>query len=210
MRLLFVCTGNVCRSAVAERLTRAWAEQAAGDGAVQVTSAGLTAAIGEPMHPSSAAALRRLGGDPEGFRARGFRAELAERADLVLTMTREHRTAVLKQTPRGLRRTFTLLEAAGLLERAELEGLGALPLDRRGRELGLRLDAARAFRPGSSADDVADPIHGHGSAHKHAATTIAAALRPLAAVLFGAPALAQGQHEANSASDGALAIPTRA
>lgn len=202
MRLLFVCTGNLCRSAVAERLTLSWARQALGDGLVQVGSAGLTAADGEAMHPHSAEALRRLGGDPAGFRARAFRAELATGADLVFTMTREHRTAVLKQTPRGLRRTFTLLEAAALLDGADLRGLPEVPLSERARELGLRLDAARAFRPSRSADDIADPIGGRGSAHREAAETVAGALRPLAAALFGPPAPLR-----STSPDGELAIP---
>ena len=189
MRLLFVCTGNLCRSAVAERLTRMRAQESLGRAAdaVHVASAGLEAPDGEEMHPHSAAALVRLGGDPAGFRARSFSPALATEADLVLTMTRLQRTAVLKQTPRGLRRTFTLLEAAGLLEGADLRGLADVALVDRGRELALRLHAARAFRSSTSADDIPDPIGGRASAHRQAAETIDAALRPLAAVLLPQP-----------------------
>lgn len=152
--------------------------------AVQITSAGLEAADGEEMHPHSAAALVRLGGDPAGFRSRSFAASMATEADLVLTMTRLHRTAVLKQTPRGLRRTFTLLEAAGLLDGADLSGLDHVPLADRAQELALRLDAARAFRSSTSADDIEDPIGERAAAHRRTTDTIHAALQPLAAVLF--------------------------
>ena len=146
MRLLFVCTGNLCRSAVAEGLTRAWLARTTigGPGRVEVLSAGTRAPVGEPMDRSSAAALTRLGGDPTGLRATALTPELAASADLVLTMTRDHRRAVLGMAPRGLRRTFTLLEAADLVGEADVRDLAALPLDERARELGLRLDAARA------------------------------------------------------------------
>src|SRR5689334_3964590 len=136
MRLLFVCTGNLCRSPVAERLTAARARRAGLADDVVVGSAGLGAPTGQPVHPHSAAALERLGGDPAGFASRPFAAELATGADLVLTMTRAQRRAVLEQTPRGLRRTFTLREAADLLPRADPTGLASLPPADRARELG--------------------------------------------------------------------------
>jgi protein-tyrosine phosphatase len=187
VRLLFVCTGNLCRSPVAERLTAARAHRSGLGDDVVVESAGVAAASGQPMHPHSAAALVRLGGDPTGFRSRPFSAELATDAELVLTMTRRQRRAVLEQTPRGLRRTFTLREAADLLPRADLTGVAGLPPAARARELGLRLDAARAGRRSSAADDIDDPIGGKAAAHLAVAEAVAAALAPLADVLFGPP-----------------------
>ncbi len=152
MHILFVCTGNVCRSAVAERLAMAWAreklEHSPEADAVRIDSAGLGAITGQPIDPHSAAALVALVGDPAGFRSREFTPELAADADLVLTMTRDQRRTVLEASPRGLRRTFTLTEAADLLQRADLTGLSLLPLTARARELGRRLDVARpADRP---------------------------------------------------------------
>lgn len=188
MRLLFVCTGNVCRSPVAERLAAAWAREAlahspeAAD--VDVASAGLAAVDGRPTDPASADALSALGGDPADFRSRSFTVESAEDADLVLTMTREQRRTVLEATPRGLRRTFTLTEAADLLQRADLTGLPFLPLGQRARELGRRLDAARAGRPTADGDDIADPMGQQADVHRAVADRVATALRPLADVLF--------------------------
>jgi protein-tyrosine phosphatase len=189
MRLLFVCTGNVCRSQVAARLATAYAARGLGAQAadVVISSAGLEAPEGRPMDPRSAAALRRLGGDQTGARAMGFRPELAESADLVLTMTRHQRRAVLERTPRGLRRTFTLLEAADLAGRADLRGLEFRPLGERARDLAMRLDAARSLRTTTEADDILDPIGHRQAVHDQVATTIANALRPLAEVLFVNP-----------------------
>ncbi len=188
MRILFVCTGNVCRSAVAERLATTWAREMLAHSpeadAVQIGSAGLGAITGQPIDPHSAAALVDLGGGPAGFRSRKFTAELAADADLVFTMTRDQRRIVLEASPRGLRRTFTLTEAADLLQRADLTGLSLLPLTARARELGRRLDAARAGRPTADSDDIADPIGQHAVVHQEAAGLVAAALRPLADVLF--------------------------
>ena len=188
MRILFVCTGNVCRSPVAERLATAWAREKLAHSpeadAVQIDSAGLSAIAGRPIDPHSAAALVDLGGDRTGFRSREFTPELAQDADLVLTMTRDQRRTVLEASPRGLRRTFTLTEAADLLQRADLTGLSLLPLPARARELGRRLDAARAGRPTAGSDDIADPIGQHAGVHQEVAGLVAAALRPLADVLF--------------------------
>jgi protein-tyrosine phosphatase len=189
VRLLFVCTGNACRSPLAERLLHSWA-LSAGRGDVHASSVGLAVTPGAPMEARAAAALRRLGGDPAGFTARPFGEAVARDADLVLTMTRKQRTEVLKATPRGLRRTFTLLEAAQLLELADLTDLPDGP--QRARELGLRLDAARGRRATTEADDLPDPIGQSSGTHRQVAGRIADALRPLAEVLLDGP-VAQGE-----------------
>jgi protein-tyrosine phosphatase len=70
------------------------------------------------------------------------------------------------------------------LQRADLTGLSLLPLTARARELGRRLDAARTGRPTADSDDIPDPIGLHAVAHQEVAGLVAAALRPLAGVLF--------------------------
>ena len=67
------------------------------------------------MEPSSSQVLSGLGGDATGFRAQQLTGEMADAADLTLTMTRRHRRAVLKVSPRSMFRTYTLREAADLL-----------------------------------------------------------------------------------------------
>ena len=102
-------------------------------------------------------------------------------------MTRHHRRTVLGLAPRGLRRTFTLLEAADLLRGVEVRDLVRLPLAERTRGLCLRLDAARAHRASTSADDIEDPIGRRAAVHGQVAATIDAALRPVLAALFPVP-----------------------
>lgn len=146
MKLVFVCTGNICRSPTAERLASAWATQHGIDG-LSATSAGTRAVIGSPMEPTAAQVLSALGGTPAGFAGRQLTPLIAGEADLILTMTRKHRDAVLRVAPRQLRRTFTLLEAAHLVT---VGGARAVT----------ELDAARATvaRPADTDLDVPDPI----------------------------------------------------
>jgi protein-tyrosine phosphatase len=111
LRILFVCTGNICRSPTAERLSLAAAAQMGIPGFTAV-SAGIHAVIGHPVHERAANVLIRLGGDPTGFKARQLTPPIALDADLVLTMTAVQRNAVLELAPRQFRKTFTLGEAA--------------------------------------------------------------------------------------------------
>lgn len=56
-----------------------------------------------------------MGGDASDFAARQLTSKIASSADLILTMTRDHRDAVLECAPHKLRRTFTLTEASQLV-----------------------------------------------------------------------------------------------
>lgn len=78
-------------------------------------SAGIRAVIGHPIHPEAALVLQKLGGETSDFAARQLTPKIAAGADLVLTMTRAQRDAVLEFAPRHLHRTFTLGSAARLV-----------------------------------------------------------------------------------------------
>ncbi|MGK2880797.1 MAG: low molecular weight phosphatase family protein [Mycobacterium sp.] len=113
LHVLFVCTGNICRSPLAERFTAAYVAHAqVAD--LTSSSAGTRALIGRPMHAEAAMVLAGLGGDASEFVARQINAKIATRADLVLTMTQAHRDRVLELAPRRLNMTFTLSEASRL------------------------------------------------------------------------------------------------
>jgi protein-tyrosine phosphatase len=189
MRLLFVCTGNLCRSPLAAQLLATWAHQELGERAAEVliTSAGVEAPDGRPMDADSRRALLEAGGDPDilgNHRSRPLDPAEVTEADLVLTMTRWQRRKVLARAPRALRRTFTLPEAADLLARS---GPGPeLPFEDRARELAGRLNAARATRQVSDRDDVRDPMGRPLEVHRAVAARIATELRPLADVLLTA------------------------
>lgn len=79
------------------------------------SSAGTRAVIGHPIHHDAAAVLQQLGGDASNFAARQLTAKIASGADLVVTMTKAHRDAVLELAPNKLHKTFTLIEAARIV-----------------------------------------------------------------------------------------------
>ncbi|SFE18124.1 arsenate reductase/protein-tyrosine-phosphatase family protein [Blastococcus tunisiensis] len=179
--VLVVCTGNVCRSPMAERVGRAHVAPLLPDPAVlRLESAGTRAVVGAGMDLASARVLQSLGGDPGGFVARQLTDQIAGSADLALTMTRDHRRDVLARAPRALSRTFTLVEAACLLDLLgpDVEFLDAGPADR-ARALVKHMAKARALRPSSATDDVADPIGQPDEVHATVGETIAAAIRPV-------------------------------
>ncbi|MFD1660323.1 low molecular weight phosphatase family protein [Streptomyces caeni] len=106
-RVLFVCTGNVYRSALAERLLAVRMPPGSG---VRPESAGTEAWSWPSMEPSTKSVLEELGGDASGFASRRLTAELVAGAALVLGLAREHREAAVRLAPVALRRCFTLKE----------------------------------------------------------------------------------------------------
>ena len=125
MRVLVVCTANVCRSPLAAAiLRRRW--DAAGLPA-EVSSAGVRAMTAAPVCVMSQEVL----GAPLAGAAREITPDLVREADLVLTMEREQRSSVVRLLPGSQARVFTVREAAalldGLLERdTRLDGLRGL------------------------------------------------------------------------------------
>lgn len=110
-RVLAVCTGNVCRSPAAERLLAA---RLGGRSGITVGSAGTRALVGGPVDPPVAELLRAAGARPAPFAARQLTAGDLRAADLVVVMTRPHRSAVVALDPSAVRRTFLLPELAAL------------------------------------------------------------------------------------------------
>src|SRR5260370_1261202 len=109
-RILLVCTGNICRSPLAEALLHRALEQRSVEG-VSVTSAGTGAWDGAPASEGAYLVGLERGLDLSGHRARLLTRELVEEADLILTMARHHRARVDELGGEG--RVFVLGEYAG-------------------------------------------------------------------------------------------------
>ena len=125
LHILFVCTGNICRSPTAERLAIAYCtRQQIPD--FTASSAGTRAMVAHPVHQDAAQVLESLGGDASDFAARRLTPKMAAAADLVLTMTRAHRDSVLELAPHKLNRTFTLIEAARLTSKFDVQRIDNL------------------------------------------------------------------------------------
>ena len=102
-RVLFVCTGNLCRSPMAEAMATA-----RGGGDVTFESAGVRAAVGAPATPVAVGAVREIGIDLAGHRARQLDRDLAEAVDRIYVMTADHRAGVLEIAPGMEDRVFLL------------------------------------------------------------------------------------------------------
>lgn len=121
--VLVICTGNICRSPYIERFL---AHELAGTD-VGVSSAGVEALVGAPIHPSSARRLEELGASAEGFAARQLTAGLVRSADLIIGATREHIAAAAQISPTALRKGFALLDLGDLLRDVPLEDVAEAP-----------------------------------------------------------------------------------
>lgn len=163
VRILTVCTGNICRSPYAQ-LALQYGLDAVRPGTFEVSSAGTHAMVGDPVYPGSAGILDWRGVDSSAFAARQITEQMLDEIDVVLPLEVAHRKIVLSYSPRHLKRAFTLKEFARLLDSADehepwpqrLAGLtspeerwGALP-SHLARERGLS-------RAPEGADDIADP-----------------------------------------------------
>lgn len=162
MHVLFVCTGNLCRSPLAERLATLYSSQWSIDD-FAATSAGTRASIGQPMNPTAAAILHKLGGDSSNFAARRLNRKIALDADLIITMERVHRDTVLELAPRLLRKTFTLSEVHELYVQ-----FGAKRVN--------ELADARPLLAAKDAPDIPDPIGMSVTQHEAVGSQIAAYL----------------------------------
>jgi len=105
--ILFICTGNICRSPMAEGLFR---QAAGGRGDFRVLSAGLGAANGQPPTPHAVSAMRELGIDISGHRSRMLTADLARQADYIFGMTHGHVDTIALLYPPAEEKTFLLRE----------------------------------------------------------------------------------------------------
>lgn len=173
--ILTVCTGNICRSPLAEQMLRTRLADTVepgrpvGSPGFEIGSAGLHAVVGSPMDPDAAAQLRAHGGDPAGLIGEQLSADHADAADLILTMTRGQRDEVVRRHPRAARRTFSLAEFAALASAAPP---ASGPVERDPRAVIDRAGRSRSTARLAEADDVPDPIDASLEVHRAVADQI--------------------------------------
>lgn len=129
--VLMICSGNTCRSPMAEGLARKMIASSLGltegdlDAAgVRVISAGVFASPGLPVSPEAVEVMSRKGVKIAGHRSRMLERENINEADLILCMTGSHRRAVLAMSPSAADKTL-MLDATGDIEDPIGAGQGA-------------------------------------------------------------------------------------
>ena len=111
--ILFVCTGNTCRSAMAVYLAAKIAETQFPDAGFCFDSAGVAAASGYPGSPEAVAVLREKGIDMGNHASKGFEGKMLAPSDYVVTMTAGHKRGILQAFPAAADKVFTLGELSG-------------------------------------------------------------------------------------------------
>lgn len=153
LRILTVCTGNICRSPAAEYLLN----EALG-ASVRVTSAGTRAVVGHPVERTMDALLPMA---TDAFAARQLSPRIVQNADLVLALSREHRSRVVALAPTAVRHAFTIREFARIVQLPDF--LGSPTHGTPGAALSEMIPRAAVARARArvadpAADDIADPI----------------------------------------------------
>ena len=187
--ILVVCTGNVCRSPLADQmLADAVQKHLPADVAANVVvgSAGTEAPVGAPMSAPAAAISAKQGLDPAGHQARQLTIDLLREADLTLVATRQHRQDVARMLPRSARTLFTIREfgrgAEALLAEPREPVTSADDL----RAVVSKMAGRRGYLPlqEPALDDIIDPIGRSERTYKRMADELIPAIESASKLLF--------------------------
>lgn len=161
--IVIVCTGNICRSPLAERLLQI---RLSSNPCFEVSSAGLHAVVGAPMDPDAAHQLKVHGGDPDNLHGEQITDMHVKAADLILTMTRKQRDELIREFPLAMHRTFTMTEFAVLSELIAKVSSSFVETISMSAQM-------RAQIRLSDRDDVSDPINASLAVHEVVGNQIA-------------------------------------
>lgn len=110
MRVLFICTGNICRSPMGELLFRTYTQGTS----LEIGSAGTHSLVGHGIDPSSKALMYAVGIDSSQFRSTQLTQDIADNSDLILCFEPEQRHNIVVIAPTALPYTFTLTDFSNM------------------------------------------------------------------------------------------------
>jgi glycine hydroxymethyltransferase len=182
--ILVVCTGNICRSPIAEGFLRQRLKARGID--FDVESAGVSGLEGYPAEPESVKALLERDIDISSHTARLLKRRMVEHADLALAMSANHRDGIRRLVPEASDRTFTLKELVFLLERRGGNGFDGEPADALRSAVAAATDLREAGRSAGLVDeDIPDPLGLGQEAYRAVAWQLEGLIDRLVDGLFG-------------------------
>lgn len=108
--ILFICTGNTCRSYMAETIGKHYLAGKEGAHGIQLVSAGTGSFDNEPASVQARAVMEEMGYDPAEHRAKSLTVKMIRESHLVLTMTASQKRQVLALAPDAADKVFLLRE----------------------------------------------------------------------------------------------------
>lgn len=152
-------------------------------------SAGTESLVGHEMEAESAELLSAFNGSSDGFASRQLSPQLLTSIDMVLTMTVDHRDAVIKTSPRMLKRTYTLIEFARILKEIRIAknsdvvtGVSEESVKQRWAALPSIAALYRSTaKPASESQDVVDPFRRSPEIHQQMVEEIMPAIEEIVA-----------------------------
>lgn len=110
LKLLFICTGNTCRSPMAEGIMKSIVNDK--NLSIDVYSAGISAIEGDKVSSNAVIVLREMGIDISSHKAKQVTKKMLDESDIVLTMTRQHKEILLRSTKGLESKIYTFKEFA--------------------------------------------------------------------------------------------------
>lgn len=165
MKVLFVCTGNICRSPMGELMFPLFFHHTD----IETDSAGTQGLISNPIDPSSARLMELDGIDSSAFRSKRLTPQLAMDSDLILCFTEHQRNKIIALAPRVRTRTFVLSDFANLCQYfSDHNLLKSGTVENRLHEVIYNASMVRHALP--AAEDIDDPYRKEFSAFQKAMT----------------------------------------
>ncbi|WP_428860922.1 tyrosine protein phosphatase [Bifidobacterium dentium] len=186
MRVLFVCTGNICRSPMGELLFRMYTAGTS----IEVDSAGTHSLVGHEIDGSSAALLTSAGIDSSAFRSKQLTRQIAQECDLILCFEEEQLQNIVGIAPAAVHYTFTLPDFSNMCAYcAQQNMIEGFTLPERLQSVIAQATTIRPMLP--QAATIADPYRKDFSAFRRAVDATDTAIRNIMKSLsFGTSASA--------------------